>query len=378
MTFQNYNSSNNANALLDSPITETSTTLNLKGAFGRFPTSNFIVSVKEKDIEGNVIFRENMLISTRSGNVCNIATRKVEPVPQTDDSTTNVQESYPFSTDSEVEVVISSLFMKDIQDENERLENDKLNKWGLRTALANTWKMFFSNGSNNETELSLGASWTYLKSNGASSAPEWSNPPLDINGQTTVTTSTTSFFVALYNGSSNVKTTLANLVKGLGYATTSQQWVVELATDAEAITWTSTTLVPNLKQIWFNIVPWNATLAASTANISFSNTTYEKKKEILVTLGWTYRVDFNITNANLWAGHNGYWRIYVNWIAVWTERNYTLVSSTALFTENFTVSAWDLVQLYMRIESGRWSSSNDLLWVYYTTASKLPTWTVNL
>lgn len=75
--------------------------------------------------------------------------------------------------------------------------------------------MFFSNGSNDETELALGASGTYLKSNGASAAPEWSNPPLDINGQSTVTTATTAFFVALYNGSSNVKITLANLVKGL-------------------------------------------------------------------------------------------------------------------------------------------------------------------
>ena len=44
--------------------------------------------------------------------------------------------------------------------------------------------MFYSNGSNAETELALGASGTYLKSNGASSAPTWENPPLDIAGQT--------------------------------------------------------------------------------------------------------------------------------------------------------------------------------------------------
>ena len=98
MAFQKYNSANKAIALLDLPITESSNTLTLKGAFARFPTSNFIVTVTEFDsITGDVIFRENMLISSRSGNICNIITREFEPIPQTDDATTSIQESFAFS-----------------------------------------------------------------------------------------------------------------------------------------------------------------------------------------------------------------------------------------------------------------------------------------
>jgi hypothetical protein len=67
MTFQNYNTANNAIALLDLPITETSNTLTLKGAFDRFPSANFIVKVTQYDINGDVEFRENMLISNRTG-----------------------------------------------------------------------------------------------------------------------------------------------------------------------------------------------------------------------------------------------------------------------------------------------------------------------
>jgi hypothetical protein len=32
-----------------------------------------------------------------------------------------------------------------MQTEVTRLESDKLNKWGLRTALATAWRFFFSN-----------------------------------------------------------------------------------------------------------------------------------------------------------------------------------------------------------------------------------------
>lgn len=38
------------------------------------------------------------------------------------------------------------------------------------------WRVFYSNGSGDVTELALGADGTYLKSNGASSAPTWATP----------------------------------------------------------------------------------------------------------------------------------------------------------------------------------------------------------
>lgn len=55
----------------------------------------------------------------------------------------------------------------------------------MRTALTN-WRLYYSNGSGVETPLALGSANTYLKSNGASSAPSWVAPPLDIAGQTEV------------------------------------------------------------------------------------------------------------------------------------------------------------------------------------------------
>jgi len=40
------------------------------------------------------------------------------------------------------------------------------------------WRVFYSNGSGDVTELALGSSGTYLKSNGASAAPTWESPAL--------------------------------------------------------------------------------------------------------------------------------------------------------------------------------------------------------
>lgn len=57
--------------------------------------------------------------------------------------------------------------------------------WQLRTGNG-AWKVVYNNWSGNEVELALGASWSYLKSNGASSAPSFATPPLDINWQTII------------------------------------------------------------------------------------------------------------------------------------------------------------------------------------------------
>jgi hypothetical protein len=77
--------------------------------------------------------------------------------------------------------------------------------------------MFFSNGSKNETELSFGPAGTYLGSNGASSAPTWKNPPLDINGQTLATTIDDGDEFGFYNTSTgeNNKITSDNLSNSL-------------------------------------------------------------------------------------------------------------------------------------------------------------------
>ena len=50
--------------------------------------------------------------------------------------------------------------------------------------MTNAWRLFFSNGSNAETELALGASGTVLTSNGATSAPTFETPTVSIVGLT--------------------------------------------------------------------------------------------------------------------------------------------------------------------------------------------------
>lgn len=126
MAFQKYNSANNASALLDLPITESSNTLTLKGAFATFPTSNFIVTVTQYSWT-TVLFRENMRISTRVWNICNIQTREFEPVPENDSAIVSIQESFAFASDSVVQVVNSSAFNKDMQDEIEQVRIDLWN-----------------------------------------------------------------------------------------------------------------------------------------------------------------------------------------------------------------------------------------------------------
>jgi hypothetical protein len=49
---------------------------------------------------------------------------------------------------------------------------------------AGNWKVFYSNGSGQVTELALGASGTYLKANGVSSAPTFETPPVPISSTT--------------------------------------------------------------------------------------------------------------------------------------------------------------------------------------------------
>lgn len=116
MAFKKYNSANNAVAQLNLPLADTDTTCVLKWKFWRFPTSNFIM--KATHVENGVVTgRENIYVATRSGATCTGLIRAYEPVPTDDDATTNIQQALNFSADDIVEVVVSSEFMKDMQEE---------------------------------------------------------------------------------------------------------------------------------------------------------------------------------------------------------------------------------------------------------------------
>ena len=124
----------------------------------------------------------------------------------------------------------------------------------------------------------------------------------------------------------------------------------------------------------FNIVPWSNLLASSDViTVNFTNTAYEKKKEIEVDLAWTYSISFSLYNNNSSGGAT--WRIYLNWVATWVEHINNASTTTTNFTENIIVSAGDSIEVYAKISGSTfWSVS--LYQVRFNTVSKLVTWTV--
>ena len=112
-----YNVSNDAIAELDVPLTVSSSTIILKAKGNLFPASDFVVKIEQFDTldTSKVVYRENFLISTRSGNTLNISARMYEPVPQSSEATTQTSEKLTFSSWSVVTQVLSAKMWEDLQ-----------------------------------------------------------------------------------------------------------------------------------------------------------------------------------------------------------------------------------------------------------------------
>jgi len=104
----------------------------------------------------------------------------------------------------------------------------------------------------------------------------------------------------------------------------------------------------------YSIVAWETILTSLTNEdtVGWGNwvtPVYVKVKEIKLDKWGTYTVDFNLKR---WGDANtATWRIYVNWVAVWTERTVTSDTYKTVSAENITVSDWDLLQLYLKPDS---------------------------
>ncbi len=153
-------------------------------------------------------------------------------------------------------------------------------------------------------------------------------------------------------------------------------WIVERATDAEALAGTDTTryISSNSARLAFGtITPWSAFtyLEANTERTS-SVDTYTKVKEFLVNKTGRFTVNFDLKASGSWSTINA--RIYINWVAVWTEQT----SSTTYVTksENFNVINMDLVQLYYK--SNAWTHAIVRNFnMKYDLVSWVTAWTVN-
>ena len=142
-------------------------------------------------------------------------------------------------------------------------------------------------------------------------------------------------------------------------ATTTKKGIVELATDAEFLIGNDTTRYVNSAQAWFTVISWD-TLFATGGNSFTSSTTYTKTNDWDLSLWWTYKVSFFLAEP---GSSLAYARIYVNWVAVGTERS-TASDAPILYEENVTIVAWDNIQIYARHANG--SSSANLTGVKLT------------
>ena len=151
---------------------------------------------------------------------------------------------------------------------------------------------------------------------------------------------------------------------------------VEKASDTEFKAATDEQKYITSAQAWYSIVSWDQFLASWTTNETTGSTTYVKMKEIEVDLWWTYKITNTLRNFD-WVGWtNVYSRIYVNWIAVWTERS-TTNTSFQTYEEDITLSDWDLVQLYLK-KTAAWDDAvTNLLQVSYWIKPILVWATVN-
>lgn len=224
MTFQNYNTKNDAISTLLAWISASATSVQVQSTDGaKFPTGNFIVTLiqytNKLDRTSAIVKKEKVLVSTNATDTFTITRGFWGDTPTA------------FETGDTIVLNVVSEVIEDVQDEviqlrtdftaaDTSLNNAKLNKWALRTGLAGVWKMFFSNGSNNEVELAIGSAWYVLQSNGAASNPSWEVPTVNINSLSESASPISSWFGIFYNGSSNVKVLLSNLYK----ATTNIPW----------------------------------------------------------------------------------------------------------------------------------------------------------
>lgn len=174
-------------------------------------------------------------------------------------------------------------------------------------------------------------------------------------------------------------------------ATETTEWIVERATDAETVTWTDTTRYVSAKQLADRI--GSDEIVASdtlTASADTEDTTivgsYTKFKEIQIwnyRWGWTIRVKFDIACVNDDPAGTFtvtmYGRIYVNGSAVWTERTVVDSETYVTYSEDISVSAWDLVQFYGYRTTTTWDSWKYRNFrIYYDEVTALKAPTVNL
>lgn len=138
-----------------------------------------------------------------------------------------------------------------------------------------------------------------------------------------------------------------------------------LATNAEAKAWVVIDkfinpyqLIDEVQNRPWKVIAWTTYTASSYAWTKFfTNTSYAELLSWNVLRAWTYTVQFSLFSGAF--SPISYARIYVNNIAVWTERS--AFHTTTVFTENITVNAWDKISIYCKAQA---TADQHSIWVY--------------
>lgn len=144
-----------------------------------------------------------------------------------------------------------------------------------------------------------------------------------------------------------------------------------LATNAEASIGSGTTqaITPlQLTKYYWAAPTAGTTLTAASATGGLWGTSWTTYIQARIGTIWrtgTYTVTFDLW---AWLTVNGYWRIYKNGVAFWTER--VVTSTTTTFAENLAFTEWDTISLWYK-SNWAWSASVSNLYIQYTQTNQI-------
>lgn len=182
MALTRYYTKERAQGQLLGAITSNAVSLTLKAGEGaEFPSSfPFIVTLEK--------------VSTNAYGVKTVTQFEDVKVTGRSTDTLTIQRGFngttaaAFAADDYVSLYVSALIIDDIQQAVQDLETNKLTRSGqLRLGLT-AWTLPYHGASGNEVELAFSTSGYVLQTNGATSAPTWVAPTVNITGLTEDTT----------------------------------------------------------------------------------------------------------------------------------------------------------------------------------------------
>lgn len=141
--------------------------------------------------------------------------------------------------------------------------------------------------------------------------------------------------------------------RSLPDASETVKGVVEKATQAETIAWTSDKYLDaaQIKSRYSNwdIIAWtDFTAIELNTRRSTTSLTPVMVKSAYITYWWTYRINFVYWTTNDALNGRAYSQIYKNWTPYWALNTWPISNSTDQnVTESLSFDAWDSVELYI-------------------------------